>query len=131
MSAAEEFRSAVERGDLAGGAALFAPEIVFHSPVTFHPFVGRETVSRVLGEVSQVFEDFRYTDELETEGAHGLIFRATVAGRDVEGIDLLRIGADGLIEDFTVMVRPLSGLVALAQAMGERVAAAGLETTRS
>lgn len=131
MSAAEEFRSAVERGDLAGGAALFAPEIVFHSPVTFHPFVGRETVAALLGEVAQVFEDFRYTDELETDGAHGLIFRATVAGKEVEGIDLLRIGADGLIDDFTVIVRPLSGLMALAQAMGERAAAAGLQTTRS
>ncbi len=131
MSAADDFRSAVERGDLAGAAVLFSPEIVFHSPVTFHPFVGRETVSGVLGEVSQVFEDFRYTDELETEGAHGLIFRATVAGKEVEGIDLLRIDADGLIEDFTVMVRPLSGLLALAEAMARRVAGAGLETTRS
>jgi hypothetical protein len=131
MSSADDFRSAVERGDLEGAAVLFSPEIVFHSPVTFHPFVGRETVSRLLAEVAQVFEDFRYTDELHADGAHGLIFRASVAGKEVEGMDLLRIDADGLIDDFTVIVRPLSGLIALAQAMGERAAAAGLETTRS
>jgi hypothetical protein len=110
---------------------LLAPEIVFHSPVTFHPFVGRETVSRLLSLVAETFEDFRYTDELETDGAHALIFRASVEGRELEGIDLLRFDEDGLIADFTVMIRPLSGLIPFAQAMGEKATRAGVETTRS
>ncbi|MHB8243307.1 MAG: nuclear transport factor 2 family protein [Solirubrobacteraceae bacterium] len=131
MSAATEFRAAVERQDIDGAAALFAPDIVFHSPVTFHPFVGRDTVTRLLTIVAQTFEDFRYTDELDTDGAHALIFRANVAGKELEGIDLLRVDDEGLISDFTVMVRPLSGLVPFAQIMGEKVAEAGLQTTRS
>jgi SnoaL-like domain len=133
MSTAARYRAAVEGRELDAVAELLAPEIVFHSPVTFHPFVGRETVRRLLGEVIQVFEDFRFTDELEMDGAHALIFRAGIAGtdREVEGIDLLRFGADGLIADFTVMLRPLSALVPFAQAMGERAQAAGLQTTRS
>jgi SnoaL-like domain len=131
MSAAARFRAAVENKDLAAAGELLAADVVFHSPVTFHPFVGRDTVTRLLGEVAEVFEDFRYTDELACEGAHALIFRASVAGRELEGIDLLRFDEDGLIGDFTVMLRPLSGLVPFAQAMGERAAAAGLQTTRS
>ena len=131
MNTAAAFRAAVERSDMDAACALLAPDVVFHSPVTFHPFLGRETVSRLLALVADTFEDFRYTDELLTDGAHALIFRATVDGREVEGMDLLRMNADGLIADFTVMVRPLSGLVPLAQAMGERVVAAGLEPTRS
>jgi hypothetical protein len=129
---AERFRAAVERKDLAAAGELLAPEVVFHSPVTFHPFLGRETVSALLGEVAQVFEDFRYTDELAMDGAHALIFRAGVAGadREIEGIDLLRFDEHGLIADFTVMLRPLSALVPFAQAMGERAQAAGLQTTR-
>jgi hypothetical protein len=126
---ATRFREAVERHDIASARGLLAEEIVFHSPVTFHPFLGREAVSRLLGEVAQVFEDFRYTDELEMEGAHALIFRARVGERELEGIDLLRFDADGLICDFTVMLRPLSGLVPFAQAMAERVAQAGIHTT--
>jgi hypothetical protein len=126
---AARFREAVERHDIDAARGLLAEEIVFHSPVTFHPFLGRETVSRLLGEVAQVFEDFRYTDELDVDGAHALIFRARVGERELEGIDLLRFGADGLICDFTVMLRPLSGLVPFAQAMAERVAKAGIETT--
>jgi SnoaL-like domain len=131
VSVAARFREAVERRDIDAIGRLLADDIVFHSPVTFHPFIGRETVTRLIGEVAQVFEDFRYTDELEADGAHALIFRATVAGREIEGMDLLRFDAHGLIADFTVMLRPLSGLVPFAEAMGERAAAAGLQTTRA
>jgi hypothetical protein len=117
----DAFRAAVERQDLDAMIAALAPGVVFHSPVTFKPFVGREVVGVVLGAVVKVFEDFRYTDELVAGNVRILIFQARVGDRDVEGMDLLRAGEDGLIEDFTVMVRPLSGVQALAQAMGERL----------
>jgi SnoaL-like domain len=130
VSAPAQFRLAVERRDLAAAGELLAEDIVFHSPVTFHPFIGRDTVTRLLGEVIEVFEDFRYTDELLGEGAHALIFRASVADKEIEGVDLLRMNPRGEIADFTVLLRPLSALVPFAQAMAERVAAAGLQTTR-
>ena len=76
VNAPAPFRAAVERNDIDAVSELLAPDIVFHSPVTFHPFVGRETVTRLLEIVAGTFEDFRYTDELETDGAHALIFRA-------------------------------------------------------
>jgi hypothetical protein len=128
---AAAFRAAVESMDMAGATKLLAPDVVFHSPATFHPFVGHETVSQLLALVGQTFEDFRYTDELAGEDAHALIFRAAIGGRELEGIDLLRIDADGLIADFTVMLRPLSGAIPFAQAMGEKVTQAGLQTTRA
>ena len=128
--AAAAFRAAVESSDMEAGIELLAPDIVFHSPVTFHPFVGRETVAALLRLVADTFEDFRYTDELAGEGTHALIFRAAIDGREIEGIDLLRFDDDGLIADFTVMLRPVSGLLPFAQAMGEKAAQAGLQTTR-
>jgi ketosteroid isomerase-like protein len=133
MSTAERYRAAVERRDLTAVGELLSADIVFHSPVTFHPFLGRETVTALLEQVIQVFEDFRFTDELQMDGAHALIFRANVAGtdREIEGIDLLRFDEHGSIADFTVMLRPMSALVPFAQAMGERAQAAGLQTTRA
>lgn len=116
------FRAAVESGDLQAMAALLSPDVVFMSPVAFKPFTGREDVSEVLGQVFQVFEDFTYIDELEGDGTHALVFSATVGGRAVQGLDHLRFDDDGLISEFTVMVRPLSGVIALAEAMGPRVA---------
>jgi hypothetical protein len=131
VNAPAAFRAAVERGEIDAVAELLAADVVFHSPVTFHPFVGRETVAALLALVADTFEDFRYTDELEGNGSHALIFRASVEGKELEGIDLLRIDGDGLIADFTVMVRPLSGLLPFAQAMGEKAVAAGVRTTRA
>jgi hypothetical protein len=118
----DTFRNAVERGDHAGMVAALAPGVVFNSPVAFQPFNGRDVVSEVLSAVLSTFEDFRYTDELAGPTAHALVFRARVGAKQVEGIDLLRFDGDGLIGDFTVLVRPLSAVIALAEAMGPKVA---------
>jgi hypothetical protein len=99
-----------------------APDVVMNSPVAFRPFEGRETVGGVLAAVLDTFEDFRYTDQLEGPTAHALVFRARVDGKQIEGIDLLRFDDAGQISDFTVLVRPLSATIALAQAMGPKVA---------
>ena len=119
---AKSFRAGVEARDLAAMAAALAPDVVLHSPVTFRPFEGREAVMVVLGAVFEVFEDFVYVAELAGDGATALVFRARVGDKEVEGIDLVRENADGLIDDFTVLVRPLSGLTALAQAMRDKLA---------
>lgn len=103
-------------------SALLSPDVVFMSPVAFKPFTGRDDVTEVLGNVMEVFEDFAYIDELAGEGSHALVFSATVGGKAVQGLDHLRFDDEGLIREFTVMVRPLSGLIALAEAMGPRVA---------
>jgi hypothetical protein len=116
-------RAAIEARDIDALTALFADDIVFNSPVAFTPFRGRETVAAVLAQVMEVFSDFRYVDELAGDGTHGLVFTAGVpGGRTVEGLDHLRYDGAGLICEFTVMVRPLSGLIALAEAMAPRVA---------
>jgi hypothetical protein len=120
---ADMFRTAVEARDLDGMRAALAADVVLHSPVTFRPFEGRDMVGHVLATVFGVFEDFAYSDHLRQGRTSVLIFRARVGEREVDGIDLLREGGDGLIEDFTVMVRPLSGLTALAEEMGRRLGA--------
>lgn len=125
MSASQEFRAAVERWDLDAIGPLLAPDIVFHSPVTHKAFHGRDAVQALLRHVGATFEDFRYTDELVDGDLHVLVFAARVGDRDLQGIDLLRVGDDGLIGELTVMIRPLSGLIPFAQAMAERVAGAG------
>jgi hypothetical protein len=117
------FREAVEAQDIEQALECLAPDVVFNSPVAFKPFEGKDAVSGVLRAVFQTFEDFEYTDELAAgEDTHALIFRARVGDKKLEGIDLLRLNGDGLIDDFTVMVRPASGLMALGEAMGPKVA---------
>lgn len=128
MSAADDFRAAVESRNFQAGFDLLADDVEFHSPAVHRPYVGKDTVGGLLSIVAETFENFRYTDELHAEDdTHALIFRAEVAGKELEGIDLLRLGDDGKIADFTVMIRPASGLMALASVLGPKVEAAGLK----
>jgi hypothetical protein len=122
-TAASDFRAAIERRDLDGMVATLADDVALHSPVSFKLFEGKEAVARLFEILLRTFEDFRYTDELAGEEVHALIFRARVGDRDIEGLDLIRPGPDGRIIDFTVMVRPLTGVVALAEAVGPQLAA--------
>jgi hypothetical protein len=116
------FRAAVEAGDIDAGLALFADDATLDSPVAFKPFVGIEQVSLVLRAVFETFEDFQYTDEFgDPDGSHALIFRARVGDKAVQGLDLIRSDDSGRIQNLTVMVRPLSGLIALAEAMAPKV----------
>jgi hypothetical protein len=117
----ERFRAAVEARDLDAMAAVLAPDVRLFSPVAFRPFAGREAVRELFGHLLEVLEDFHYVDELVGEGTHALVFRAHIGEAEVEGLDHLRLGPDGLVTVFTVMVRPLSAAVALAQAMAPRV----------
>jgi hypothetical protein len=123
----EAFRAAVEAQDRDAMVAALAPDVVLHSPITFRPFEGREAVSLLFGVLLDTFEDFRYSDELDGNGVKALVFEARVGDRLVQGLDLLRFDADGLVSDFTVMVRPLSAAMALAEAVGKGLeeAAAG------
>jgi hypothetical protein len=79
----------------------------------------------ILGAVMRVFEDFRYEREIGAEEAedHALVFKARVGDRELQGCDFIHTGSDGLIDEFTVMVRPRSAMLALADAMAGEVLA--------
>ena len=115
------FRAAVEARDIDAGLALFAEDATLDSPVAFKPFVGIEQISVVLRAIAETFEDFHYTDEFKDGSTHALVFRARVGDKEVEGLDLIRSDDSGRIANLTVMVRPMSGLIALAEAMSAKV----------
>ena len=118
------FRTAIEARDIDAAVALLAEDVVFRSPVVFKPYSGREAVRPILQAVIQVFEDFSYQREIGADDAadHALVFQARVGDKQLEGCDFLHMGEDGLIDEFTVMIRPLSGVIALAEAMNALLA---------
>ena len=126
MTDRNAFRRAVEARNLDDMMAPFAEDAVLHSPITFKPFEGRAAIRQLLGILMQVFEDFRYTDELGSSDGltKALIFRARVGDRDLEGLDLIRFDDSGRIRDFTVMIRPRSAIEALLGEVAPRLAAA-------
>lgn len=121
----DAFRAAAEAKDFGAADELFAADAVFRSPVVFKPYEGREQIKVLLDAVLQVFEDFRYLEQVETGDAAVLMFEARVGEKTVQGVDILKFDAEDRIVEMTVMVRPMSGVQALAEAMGRMLEAAG------
>lgn len=117
----DAFRAAAEAKDFSALDEIFSEDVEFKSPVVFKPYRGREALGVLLGAVSQVFEDFRYTDQTETGGTATLAFSARVGDRELDGVDLLRFDEDGKVTEMAVYVRPMSGAQALAAAMREKL----------
>lgn len=121
----DAFRAAAESKDFAAAPELFRDDVTFNSPVVFKPYEGREALLVLLGAVVRIFEDFRYTDQVETGDTAVLAFSARVGDRELQGVDILRFDDQGVIAEMTVMVRPMSGMHALAERMKAMLEAAG------
>ncbi|MBJ7355571.1 MAG: nuclear transport factor 2 family protein [Thermoleophilaceae bacterium] len=119
-----KFRTAVEARDFDAIPPMLAEDAIFRSPVVFKPFEGKDYVSAVLLAALRTLQDFRYETELASEDGrnHALVFKATVNGREVHGCDFIRENADGLIEEFAVMIRPLSAVQAVGEEMARAIA---------
>jgi hypothetical protein len=114
------FRSAIESRDIDGLLDLLSPQVVFRSPVVFREYVGRDLVAPILRAILGVVDEVTYTVEIgavEPRQSHALMFEARVAGKEVEGCDIVRLDEDGCIAELVVIVRPLTGAIALAEAM--------------
>lgn len=102
---------------------LLGDDVVFRSPVAYSPYSGKQVVFFILSNVIQVFENFTYHREfLSEDGANVVLeFSANIGDKKLKGIDMIQFNEHGKIVDFEVMIRPKSGLEALAELMGKRM----------
>ena len=109
---------------------LLAEDVVFRSPVAFHPYPGKQVVFFILSNVIQVFENFTYHREFISEDGNNVVleFSAQVSDKKLKGVDMIQFNEEGQIIDFEVMIRPKSGLEALAVQMGQRMQAFQVKT---
>jgi hypothetical protein len=110
--------------DPAALAAIVREDAVFHSPVVHTPQRGRALVVGYLAAAGQTLGNasFRYVREL-VDGDNALLeFETEMDGVHVNGVDLIRFDADGMIADFKVMVRPLKAVNKVWEAMAAQLA---------
>ncbi|UOE71239.1 nuclear transport factor 2 family protein [Acinetobacter baumannii] len=120
----EKWHHMIQSNDLSNLNDLLADEVIFRSPVAHKPYEGRQVVFFILTNVIQVFENFTYHRKFYTEDGENVVleFSANVGDKSLKGIDMIRFNEHGKIIDFEVMIRPMSGLAALAEQMGIRIA---------
>ena len=114
------------RGELPGGLdELLHPDVVFFSPIVYTPQEGREITKLYLTAAGQTLPGdpavgdgdgapeeggFRYTKHVLDGDTAVLEFETTVAGKYVNGVDVIRCDDDGRIVEFRVMIRPLQAV---------------------
>ena len=120
----KKWHAMVAQGDLSELSSILHPKAVFRSPMAHTPYASAQAVQLILGTVVKVFEDFSYHRELASEDGLSVVleFSARVGDKALKGIDLIQFDAEGKIVDFEVLVRPMSGLQALGDEMGKRLA---------
>lgn len=111
--------------DFTGLLDMTRPDVIFRSPAVYKPYHSAPVLNLILNTVMQVFEDFTYHREFASADGLSVVleFSARVGDRELKGIDMIRFDAEGRIAEFEVMIRPLSGLQALAGEMGVRIGA--------
>lgn len=104
---------------------LLDDDIVFRSPVAFNPYPGKQLVFFILTNVIQIFENFTYHREFCSDDGLNVVleFSANIGDKKLKGIDMIRFNEQGKMIDFEVMIRPKSGLEALATLMSKRMEA--------
>jgi hypothetical protein len=118
----QRWHELVESRDPSRLPAMIAEDAMFHSPAVHSPQEGREQVTAYLtGALHVLGPALTYDDEWVRERDAVLHFRTEVDGLTVEGIDLIRWDDDGLIADFTVMIRPIRALQAVMGRMLEQL----------
>lgn len=108
---------------------LLAVDVVFISPVVFTPQRGKDVTKLYLtaagsslggepkGEDGSKDAGFRYVRKIREGHDAMLEFETTVAGKYVNGVDIITCDDDARITEFKVLIRPLQAINAVHEQM--------------
>lgn len=119
----ERWHQVVKDRDVRALHELLAEDVVFVSPVVHTPQAGRAITQAYLQAALQVLNNssFRYLNQWFGADSAVLEFESVVEGITVNGIDMIHWNAQGRIDHFKVMVRPLKAVNKLHELMGRQL----------
>ena len=119
----EQWHQVVKSRDLRALKELLAEDVVFVSPVVHTPQAGRAVTLAYLQAAMLVLnnDSFRYPNQWFGADSAVLEFACTVEGVEINGVDMIHWNADGRIDHFKVMVRPLKAVNKLHEMMGREL----------
>lgn len=105
----------VENHDPALLQTIVADGATISSPAFYKPKTSKDYVIAILTTVVAGFEDFTYTKEWIDGNEIILEFESRIGDTKLKGIDRITVDADGRMSHIEVLIRPLNGLIALAE----------------
>ncbi len=113
-----------EAHDMDALRAQLADNAIFVSPVVHTPQVGKELTYAYLSSADKVLgnDSFRYVQTLMDGDTAVLEFETEIDGISINGIDMIHWNAEGKIDHFKVMVRPMKAMNKVWDMMGAMLA---------
>jgi hypothetical protein len=108
----------VEQGDFRDLPSIIALDAVYHSPVEWHPYPGRDLVCLLVRTAAGVFQDFKVQRTFANGDDAVLVFSAHVGDIEMKAIHILHFNGSGEIVDIDLIARPAKGVMALGNAVG-------------
>ena len=111
-STVDAWHKLVDEWDMSGLDDLLADDAVFHSPVVHTPQRGKQLVKLYLNAAAMALYNshFAYVREVIGESDAFLEFTAELDGIHINAVDIIHWNAEGKIDDFKVMIRPLKAI---------------------
>ena len=114
----------MQRKDLEAMLTHMADDITLNTPLVAEPVRGKAAIRTVVGPLLGVVDSFDFREVMQGPQHVSSFFKVTVGPNELDGMDYWRLDDAGLIEEMTVLWRPLPAAMAvqdkLAAANGEQ-----------
>jgi len=117
------FRAASESGASPEQfAALFAPDVTFHTPILTKPVSGKAVMLPVIPYAATLTGKPHYTQEIRADTQTVLLWQGTVEGYALQAATVLTDDSAGQIRDITILMRPYPVVTRFQHRMYQRFA---------
>jgi len=113
LSHVHAFTAAMQRKDLDGMLSHMAENIVLKTPLAAGALRGKDALRPVVAALLRVVDSFVFREFLQGPHHVSAFFGVTAGDIELDGVDYWRLNEAGLIEEMTVLWRPLPAVVAV------------------
>jgi limonene-1,2-epoxide hydrolase len=107
------FTQAMQRKDLDAMLSHMADDIVLKTPLAAEPFKGKAAIRPVVTALLGVVDSFDFHEVLQGPEHVSAFFGINVGTEQLDGVDYWRLNDAGLIQEMTVLWRPLPAALAV------------------
>lgn len=107
------FTAAMQRKDLETMLLHMADDIILKTPLMAEPFNGKPAIRPVVEALLGVVDRFDFREIMQGPQHVSAYFGITVGSSELDGVDYWRLNEAGLIQEMTVLWRPLPAVMAV------------------
>lgn len=111
------FVDAMRRKDLGAMLTHMADDVILKTPLHIEPFRGKAAIRPVVEALLRVVDRFDFRERMQGPEHVSQFFGVTVGSNQLDGMDYWRLDEAGLIQEMTVLWRPLPAILEVQKAL--------------